>query len=360
MRAVWTRSASSPRRSSTSWFASWRRPRYSFTTPETASSCPSLYMRGEPRLVEEREIEVARSRRTSVTVTIVWWRRVCRLATLRTDAMTVAYCADLQLPDRRDPRAVDVAARVVMEEVADGSIPNAGSRTSCASAALRTASPPRRVASAAIDLDDRGARASSVTGRSSSGTVLPWRMRSPPRTLVHVLAVLALLVGRCDVRRLGDRRRDRRRRAPGANAADGAAAADRRWPPARRSTSNSYQQLLTQLHGTPVVVNIWASWCGPCKAEAPLLRDARRRYGDRVQFLGVDILDSRDGARGFIADYGLDLPERLRSRGRDPRLARDDRTAGHVFYDADGTWCRRGTASSPRRRSTSLQRSSRR
>ena len=71
---------------------------------------------------------------------------------------------------------------------------------------------------------------------------------------------------------------------------------------------HSYQQLLTQLHGTPVVVNIWAAWCAPCKAEAPLLHDASRTYGDRVQFLGVDILDSLDGARGFIADHSLEYP----------------------------------------------------
>ena len=63
----------------------------------------------------------------------------------------------------------------------------------------------------------------------------------------------------------------------------------------------TYQQLLTQLRGTPVVVNVWASWCGPCKAESPLLHEASRSYGDRVQFLGVDILDSLGGARSFLA-----------------------------------------------------------
>ena len=63
----------------------------------------------------------------------------------------------------------------------------------------------------------------------------------------------------------------------------------------------TYQELLTQMRGTPVVVNVWAAWCGPCQAEAPLLHEASQTYGDRVQFLGVDILDSLDGARGFIA-----------------------------------------------------------
>jgi cytochrome c biogenesis protein CcmG, thiol:disulfide interchange protein DsbE len=70
----------------------------------------------------------------------------------------------------------------------------------------------------------------------------------------------------------------------------------------------TYQDLLTQMRGTPVVVNVWAAWCGPCQAEAPLLPAASQTYGDRVQFLGVDILASLGGARGFIAEHGLAYP----------------------------------------------------
>ena len=82
----------------------------------------------------------------------------------------------------------------------------------------------------------------------------------------------------------------------------------------------TYQELLTQLRGTPVVVNVWAAWCGPCQAEAPLLLAASGTYGDRVQFLGVDILDSRDGARGIHRRARPDVPERLRPRGRHPGI----------------------------------------
>lgn len=70
----------------------------------------------------------------------------------------------------------------------------------------------------------------------------------------------------------------------------------------------TYESLLRELRGRPVLVNIWASWCGPCRAEAPHLAAAHARYGDRVQFLGVDILDSRGSARAFMREYGWSYP----------------------------------------------------
>jgi thiol-disulfide isomerase/thioredoxin len=57
-----------------------------------------------------------------------------------------------------------------------------------------------------------------------------------------------------------------------------------------------------------VVVNLWGSWCGPCRREAPELTKAARRFGRRVQFLGVDLQDSRTEARLFIRDAGWPYP----------------------------------------------------
>ena len=62
----------------------------------------------------------------------------------------------------------------------------------------------------------------------------------------------------------------------------------------------SFEKLLAQLEGRPVVVNIWASWCGPCEVEAPDLSRAAVAYRGRVQFVGVDILDELAPAREFI------------------------------------------------------------
>ena len=69
-----------------------------------------------------------------------------------------------------------------------------------------------------------------------------------------------------------------------------------------------FRALLTQLRGTPVVVNIWASWCRPCQIEAPNLASVARAYQGKAQFLGVDVLDQLTPARGFIQTYGWPYP----------------------------------------------------
>lgn len=56
----------------------------------------------------------------------------------------------------------------------------------------------------------------------------------------------------------------------------------------------------------PVVLNVWGSWCVPCRSEAPLLRAANARLGDDVRFVGVAVRDRQDPARDFIAEFGLD------------------------------------------------------
>jgi len=57
----------------------------------------------------------------------------------------------------------------------------------------------------------------------------------------------------------------------------------------------------------PAVVNVWASWCMPCRSEAPLLNRAHAEYGDRVEFIGIDVQDSQAGAKQFLAEFGLEF-----------------------------------------------------
>jgi len=78
--------------------------------------------------------------------------------------------------------------------------------------------------------------------------------------------------------------------------------------PLARVSAAEFQGILVGLRPKPVVVNVWASWCGPCRVEAPLLEKASRRYGDRVAFLGVDARDREADARDFLRRYGITYP----------------------------------------------------
>lgn len=59
---------------------------------------------------------------------------------------------------------------------------------------------------------------------------------------------------------------------------------------------------------TPVVLNVWASWCIPCRSEAPLLQRAAEAAGKEVLFIGLNVQDDQEGARGFIAEFFPDAP----------------------------------------------------
>ncbi|HSK07816.1 MAG TPA: TlpA disulfide reductase family protein [Acidimicrobiia bacterium] len=55
----------------------------------------------------------------------------------------------------------------------------------------------------------------------------------------------------------------------------------------------------------PAVVNVWASWCIPCRSEAPLLNAAFEVHRDQVGFIGVDVQDNQSDAKAFLAEFDL-------------------------------------------------------
>jgi cytochrome c biogenesis protein CcmG/thiol:disulfide interchange protein DsbE len=94
---------------------------------------------------------------------------------------------------------------------------------------------------------------------------------------------------------------------------------------------------LAQFAGKPVVLNFWATWCGPCKLEHPVLQWAANKYKDQVVFLGMVFEDSEENTRQFLAQNGTTYPQLF-----DPKstVAVDYGVAGvpeTYFIDRSGT-----------------------
>lgn len=77
----------------------------------------------------------------------------------------------------------------------------------------------------------------------------------------------------------------------------------------------AFRARLRELRGHPVVVNKWASWCGPCRRELPFFQSRSAKLGKRIAFLGVNSNDSLSGARRFIKEFPVPYPSY-----KDPKL----------------------------------------
>jgi cytochrome c biogenesis protein CcmG, thiol:disulfide interchange protein DsbE len=70
----------------------------------------------------------------------------------------------------------------------------------------------------------------------------------------------------------------------------------------------AFHARLTDLRGYPVVVNKWASWCGPCQTEFPAFQQASVKYGRRVAFIGIDGRDGNGSASAFLRRFPVSYP----------------------------------------------------
>jgi len=100
--------------------------------------------------------------------------------------------------------------------------------------------------------------------------------------------------------------------------------------------SKALKARIAALRGHPVVVNVWASWCGPCRTEMPALQRVALQRGRSVAFLGVNLKDNRGAARRFLRTVPLSYPS---YEDPDGQIYNEYALAGApstVFYDAAG------------------------
>jgi cytochrome c biogenesis protein CcmG, thiol:disulfide interchange protein DsbE len=99
----------------------------------------------------------------------------------------------------------------------------------------------------------------------------------------------------------------------------------------------AFQQRLKELRGYPIVVNKWASWCGPCQTEFPAYQHASVAFGRQVAFIGLDGKDTNASAASFLRRYPVTFPSYV-----DPQeaIARTIKAATYypitVYFDRSG------------------------
>jgi thiol-disulfide isomerase/thioredoxin len=96
------------------------------------------------------------------------------------------------------------------------------------------------------------------------------------------------------------------------------------------------ERRLDEVKGHPAVVNVWASWCAPCRTEMPVFQRVALDRGREVAFVGVNLRDNREAAARFLAKVPLTFPS---YEDPDGAIYNGYRLAGApatIFYDAEG------------------------
>lgn len=92
------------------------------------------------------------------------------------------------------------------------------------------------------------------------------------------------------------------------------------------------------LDGKVGVINVWATWCGPCRLEQPALTRLARRYGDRVAFMGINYRDEKAGAQRWVNDeFDVPYPSLFDPSGRSAVDLAFDALPDTYVVDRSGT-----------------------
>ena len=99
----------------------------------------------------------------------------------------------------------------------------------------------------------------------------------------------------------------------------------------------AFDRRIEQLRGHPIVVNKWASWCGPCRIEFPVFRDAAIQSAESIAFIGLDTNDNDADAREFLGEEPVPYPSYIDPDGDIAReLKAPAAFPATAFYDKNG------------------------
>jgi cytochrome c biogenesis protein CcmG/thiol:disulfide interchange protein DsbE len=100
---------------------------------------------------------------------------------------------------------------------------------------------------------------------------------------------------------------------------------------------DAFEARVKSLRGNPVVVNKWASWCRPCRAEFPIFQQVSVKHGLDVAFMGINGGDKRPAAEKFLAEHPLPYPS---YEDAHEEIARERKVSNYfpmtLFIDEDG------------------------
>ncbi len=101
-------------------------------------------------------------------------------------------------------------------------------------------------------------------------------------------------------------------------------------------TLDGEQLSLSDYRGRPLVVNFWASWCGPCRDEAPDLVKVHKEYEDRIAFVGIINQDEEAAVRDFVKEFGIEYENGMDIGGKSSAAYQVTGIPTTVVIDAKG------------------------
>jgi len=117
----------------------------------------------------------------------------------------------------------------------------------------------------------------------------------------------------------------------------GAAAVKGPAPNFTLKSMNGKNLKLSEMTGNVVLINFWASWCGPCREEMPLLNALHKKYAPLgFTVLGVNVEEQLDGARGFLSNVPVDFPILLDNENKVSKQYKVIAMPTTVVVDRDG------------------------